>query len=219
MANDCAGIVQLCALRVARLDASGVPNPGADNLYITDSMVSLGITPVMKDGTEIQTPNGCSVNIVDYKTPKSYRRVDVELVLAIPDPELEEMIAGYTLLTLAGSTVGAMMPALATALDEDGVSLEGWSKRVINGKLATTNPYLRWVLPKTNNWTIGPRTLSDGSVGAVLNGEGYANVNWYDGPLNDWYGLTDIDMSAAFGYVQDTAVPDAACGYAVLAAS
>lgn len=219
MANDCAGSVQLCALRVARLDAAGVPSPGANNLYVTDAMARLKVDPVIKEGTEIQAPNGCGVNVVDYKAPSSYRRLDVELELVVPDPELEELLIGGTVLTLGGATVGHMMPALATAFGENGVSLEGWSKAIIGGKLATVNPYHRWVLPLVNNWRFGTRELSDGNLATVLQGEGYENVNWYDGPLNDWYGLTDIDMTSAMAHVRDTSIPDASCGYQTLAAS
>lgn len=219
MSNDCAASVQICALRIARLGADGVPAPGATNLYVTDVMASLGITPVVSDGEDIEEKNGCGTAIVDYVTPGTYRRLDIELTLLVPDPELTELIAGGSVLTLAGDTVGHQFPALRTTFNENGVSLEGWSKAILDGQLATTKPYWRWVLPKANKWRIGQRELANGNVATVLTGEGYENDNWYDGPANDWYTLTDDDLTGPMGYVRDTGIPATACGYQTLAAS
>ena len=39
--NECQPSVQACAMRVARLDGSGVPDPGPDNLYVTSGIITL----------------------------------------------------------------------------------------------------------------------------------------------------------------------------------
>lgn len=217
--NDCAASVQLCRLRVARLDASGVPQPGADDLYVTDAMIRLNVTPEVSEGEDLELKNGCGALKVNYQEPGTYKDLGIELELAIPDPELIELIAGATLLTLGGDTVGSMFPALRTPFNENGVSLEAWSKAIIDGQLATTKPYWRNVLPKVHQWRIGARQLDNGILATVLSGRGVENDNWYDGPANDWYTLADEDLTGPLAQVRDAGIPDAVCGYQTLPAS
>lgn len=218
--GDCAGSVQLCALRVAKLASTGAPDPGAENLYVTDTMMSLEVDPEVSDGEDIEEKNGCGKIIVDYRSPDAYRRLNVSLVLAVPNPELVALLTGHgQLLTKDGSTVGFDYPALFDAFPEDGVSIEGWSKAIVDGVLAGTNPYWRWVLPKVKNFRLGTRTLEDGSSQTTLEGHGYGNAQWGDGPVNDWDSIADEDIAGPLAFARDATIPEASCEYQELVAS
>lgn len=217
--GECPGSVQACRLRVARLEPNGVPDPGAENLYVSDAMIRLSAEPEVSEGEDLEQKNGCGDIIVAYRSPDAYKHINVELEIAHPDPELIELIAGGAVLKLGDDTVGYKYPAMRTAFNENGVSVEAWSKAIVDGQLATIKPYHRWVLGKVRNWQIGQRELQNDILATVLSGQAIDNPNWHDGPANDWYDLTDDDYDTAFAHVRDVGLPEASCGYQTLAAS
>lgn len=220
MSNPCGGSVQLCALRVAKLDATGAPDPGLANLYVTDAMISMSVEPEISDGEDIELKNGCGSIIVDYRSPDAYRRLNVELALAVPDPELVYLLTqNGSLLTRTGGTTGYDYPELFVAFPEIGVSIEAWSKHIVDGVLDGTNPYWRWVLPRVRNWRLGSRELADGASETTLTGHGYANPLWGDGPANDFDALADELIAGPLAFALDTAIPEAVCGTQELVAS
>ena len=207
------GSVQLCALRVAKLTLAGAPDYGADNLYVTDSMISLSAEPEVSEGEDIELKNGCGAMIVDYQGPSVYRRLNVELALAIPDPGLTFLLtqAGKTL-TRNGDVVGYDYPELFQPFPEVGVSIEAWSKNIVDGVLDGDNPYIRWVMPRVKNFTLGTRELEDGASETTLTGHGYGNAAWGNGPLDDWDQVSDDDVDGPMAYGLDTSIPEAEYG-------
>lgn len=207
------GSVQLCALRVAKLLLDGSPDYGEDNLYVTDAMISLGADPEVSSGEDIELKNGCGAIIVDYQGPNAYRRLNVELALAIPDPELTFLLTqNGALLTADGDVVGYDYPELFTPFPEVGVGVEAWSKNIVDGVLDGDNPYIRWVFPRIKNWQLGSRTLEDGASETTLTGEGYGNANFGNGPLDDWDTISDDPIAGPMAYALDTAIPEAVQG-------
>lgn len=214
MANDCLASVQACMIRVARLDTDGVPLPGADNLYVSDAIVELRANPNVKAGTEITAENGCGDTCVSYKSPGSTQWWDIELSICKPDPELTELLAGGAVLE-SGAAVGYGVPYLNEPAGESGVSIELWSKRILNGSLHPTYPYWRWVLPKVQSIVLGERRFFNGALENPFVGQAVENDNWFDGPANDW----PVASDRAFMWLPDTGIPDATCGFQSLAAS
>ena len=209
MANPTGGSVQLCALRVAKLTLAGAPDYGAANLYITDRQIRLSAEPEVSDGEDIELKNGCGALIVDYRSPDAYRRMNVELELAIPDPELTYLLTqNGKVLTLTGDTVGYDYPELFVPFPEIGVSVEAWSKNIVDGVLDGDFPYIRWVLPRVKNWRHGTRELDDGASVTTLTGHGYGNASWGNGPLDDWDALAAESIDGPFAYALDTAIPE-----------
>lgn len=130
--NDCAISLQICALRVARLAADGTTPAGATNLYITDKMTRLDIAPNMEAGDEQTLKTGCGAIALAYKDVDRLKRADVTLTVATTDPEFQELVAGYSLITSGGQSIGAAAPAVGAA-PPAGVSIEAWTKAWIGG--------------------------------------------------------------------------------------
>lgn len=207
--NTCAASIQGCAMRVARLAADGSTPAGASNMYVTDQMVTLVAERETEAGEEIVVKNACGSNVVDVRDPDRTRRLNLTLGLAIPDPELLELMAGAVLSTTTGTSDGFGYPLLNTIPNQDGVSIEVFSKAIINGSLAATSPYWRWVLPKTYGWVFGSRTWANAAMTETLTGFGIQNSNFGNGPTNDWTGPADRVLAAK----RAAALPAVACGY------
>lgn len=210
----CGASVQACALRVATLDNNGVPLPGAGKLYVTDALTSLEATPVYFAGTDMEVTNACGNLCVTYKSRDQLKRYDLTLSLCDFDPELEIILAGGQTFTLGGQTIGSSTPAIGSPGATNGVSLELWSKHIVNGDIDGTYPYIRWVLPRAY---LQPDTITWNNDHMPRNFTGYTsqNPNWYNGPANDW--TYSSDRSIAWAYA--TTLPATACGWQSTAAS
>lgn len=188
--TDCRPQVQACAIRVARLDSNGVPSPGANNLYVSDALVSLGFTPVYTDGDEIEDKNACGTVAVNFRGPDSFKRGDVTIQLTTPDPFLVEMLSGGDVLDEAGRPKGFAAPPIGPVTG-NGVSIELLAKRVDDGDLDADFPYAHWAYPKIKNLRLGEHTHANASNLPQFTGQAYENPNWFDGPVGDWPAESD----------------------------
>lgn len=213
MANDCLPQVQACRIRVARLDPTGVPQPGANNLYVSDALVSLGFEWEVEAGDEFTDKNGCGTIKVDYRGPDQIRRGNVTIRLVTPDPQLSEMLSGGDVLT-DGAAVGYAAPALGD-VEENRVSVELWTKRIRDGRIDPTFPYAWWAYPWVENLRPNGHEHANAALLPEFVGEAYENDNWYDGPMNDWPATSD----RVYQWIPTDYIPAAACGYQTLAAS
>ena len=93
---------------------------------------------------------------------------------------LADMTAG------PGLQVGYQMPALGSVTNPNGVSIELFEKRFINGQQATDYPYWRWAMPKVINMHTMPRDFTNANTQTVMEGQAWENVNWGSGPFGDW---------------------------------
>jgi len=57
--NECLAAIHLCRIRVTRLAADGTPASGPNNVYVSDSPIQLGITPVYAAGKDVDLVGGC----------------------------------------------------------------------------------------------------------------------------------------------------------------
>lgn len=212
---DCSGSLQVCALRVTRLEPNGVPDPGAGNIYTTDALVLLTPTAVYTDGDDLEQKNGCGSICMSFKDCDRFKRVDAELQLCAPDPELHELLLGGDLISLAGDSIGFAMPEVGGSC-HDGVSVEAWTKAWDGDSQATERPYWRWVMPRTY-WRLGAKNMENALMTNPLTGFGVENPNFFDGPAND---IPDTSVShRAFYWFRDTALPTVQCGTSTLVAS
>lgn len=208
MANDdCLPQVQACAVRVTDLDSDGSPLVGDDTMYVSDALVSLEVTPVYVDGTEIEEKTACDRVAVNFVGDDSLKRLDIALVIATQDPYLVEKLGGGSVVTDAGIN-GYRFPGIG-ALSGDGVSIELWAKRVDDGVLHPDWPYAWHVLPLVKNLRHGVRTFSNGAQLPAFSGRAYMNSNWLDGPENDFPVATD---DTPWIWFPTPTLPEASCG-------
>lgn len=87
-----------------------------------------------------------------------------------------------------GNAVGYQAPAVGSVPTsvQQGVSLEFWMKRIINGYQATDYPYWRIVLPLVANMVIGSRDVTNANLATQAEGQAFQNPNWGSGPFGDW---------------------------------
>lgn len=206
MATVCIKTLQFCRLRVARLNANGTPKVGSGNLYITDQQISLVIGLNLSAGDDFEQKTGCGDISFSFKDRDKVKNLTLTLILATAEPEITELLIGGDLITSGPDTIGYALPAVGTTGNEDGCSVEGWTKNIRGSTLDEDWPYVRWVLPKTF-WTPSNKTLANNPITHEYTGTGEENENWLDGPVNDW----DFTSDRLYQYAADTDLPDALC--------
>jgi hypothetical protein len=205
---NCGGSVQCCAIRIATLEQDGVPLPGPSNLYVTDAITKMDATPVVTKGVDLEIVNACGAPEVVYKDQDRFKRYDLTLDLIYLDPELEQMLINGELFVNGGISIGTSGPMVgAYAGSINGVSLELWTKRIVNGDLDPTWPYVRWVLPRTR-WAKAAVAWDGNAMAQSYTGYTSGNPNWYNGPANDWNFPSDTQLM----YAYTKTLPAVACG-------
>ena len=212
--QDCRPQVHGCMIRVARLDTNGVPLPGANNLYVSNALVSLNFTAVYTDGDEVDEKNACGASKVYFKADDTFKRGDVEITLVTPDPFLSEMLSGGDVLTAGARPKGYAAPPLGPVASNP-ISIELWAIRVDDGDQDANYPYAHWVYPKVKNLRLGDHSHEEGAKKPVFSGQAYENINWFDGPVGDWPAESD----RIFQWLPSASMPTPSCAYQVLAAS
>lgn len=178
MAETAASILGV-ALRVTRLAPSGAPATGAEASYMTTKFVSLSFTPEYEAGDEFTQKAANGTVCASLKAPDTLKRVNLSIALCAPDFEFQEIIAGGTLLEEgtgpSAVTVGYKAPAIGVDATPNGVAIEVWSKAVLGGKTAGTDPYFHWIFPYAQMHAAGDRVIENGMMAS--NFEGWAVGN------------------------------------------
>lgn len=168
--NDCMISLQVCALRVARLAADGTTPAGATNMYVTDQLSKLDINPNYETGDEITVKTGCGAIAAAYKDLDRLKRADVSLTMLTSDPELSELLAGFTLITSGGNSVGAAAPGVGSA-PPPGVSIEAWTKAWKGGGPAPGLTFADGVSTSASpNYTSASANFTAADVGRTITG-------------------------------------------------
>jgi hypothetical protein len=211
--------VDICAARFSRLEANGVPDPGANNIIVTDDLTQIAYTFEIEAGTRSTQRNGCGGICFTRETPDKPLGSNLTADLCFTDAELMELATGAVLLTDGGETIGwGLRPTDAGPLN--GVGVETWSLAWENDQQKihpiTGGPaYLRRVWPRQRFALSGTLTQAEGLMIQQIIGKGEANENFYDGPAND----IPIADYGAYAEFLSAAPPVATDGYATLAAS
>lgn len=211
---DCAGSLQVVRMRVAKLAADGAPAVGAGNLYVTSSLIRISAEPTITEGEEFEQKNGAGDVCVSFLGDDTLKRLAMELDICTPDPELIAMLTGASLVHEdggGGDTVGFQFPAIGDSIQGGFVSIEAWTRAIVDDVQDDVYPYWRWVFPKTR-WRLGTNELANAILTPRLVGRGYGNDTWGNGPANDWDNIALEDADRVLNVARDDlALPAAAC--------
>jgi hypothetical protein len=154
----------------------------------------------MEAGQEISN-RGASGNLcVVYRTPDLLKRLTIELELCVPDPELEVLLSGGKVFydeVDSTDVMGFKYPPLMTDPTPNGISVEAWTRYVVDGYQPADQPYMRWLFPR-KYLRKGNRTIDINSMASVFDGYATENHAWGAGPLNDWPYDSDAVVQAMF---------------------
>lgn len=209
MAQDYAASVQGAVIRVTRLAADGTLATGGSASYVMSSFIRVSFTPEYEEGDEFTEKAADGSVCITYKAPDTLKRVTLELAICNPDPEFTELLAGGTILSAAGNSVGYAAPLAGVDANPNGAALEVWSYAVQSGKRAATNPYWHWVFPYVKMRPGGDRVIENGMMANTFEGWGVGNTGFGDGPAAPtWPFVSD----RPYQYARAAAIP-AGTGY------
>lgn len=211
--------VDICAIRFSRLEANGVPDPGANNLLVSTDLVQIAYTFETEAGQRTTQRNGCGGICFTRETPDKVLGSNLTIDVCATDPEMVEIIGAGDLLVDTGESIG--WAAKGTESPQGpGVGVETWSlawdgdEQMIH-PLTGQAAYLRRVWPRLRFAPSGNPTQAEGLAIQQFVGKGVANTNFYDGPAND----IPLGYEGAYLEFLSAAPPAATNGYASLAAS
>lgn len=219
MASTCYTSVDLCAVRVSKLTAGGAPLTGVNNGYVTDAVVSLGITITLKEGEELERINGCGDVCAVLNTPDKIKGIELSAEFCQLDAYLLEILTDVDVFTSGGNAIGFQFPAVGASPDP--VCFEGWSKAWDVDRQAVptfTSPdaaYVHWVFPFTR-WVNGDMTLEHDLLVVPATAKGSENANiTQDGPFNDWPSAVAQagGVTRVGGWFFDDVLPTGDCDY------
>lgn len=204
MAQDNASSVAGVAIRLTRLAADGQLVKGASASYVTKKFVSLGFTPEYETGDEFTTKAADGSVCATWKSPDTLKRVTLSIALCDPDPEFSEMIAGGTLLSAGGKSVGWKAPLVGVDATPNGVAIEVWSIANVGGRQAAVNPFWHWVFPYAQMHMAGERAIQNDLLATSFEGWAVGNTGFGDGPAAP---LWPFAADATIAYARTTSIP------------
>lgn len=211
MASECLAAIHLCRIRVTRLDASGNPTAGPNNVYVSDAPIQLAVTPVTEAGADRTLTGGCDCIIAAYRGKDKLKWFDLTLDLGKVEPQLIEMMTGATAVTDTGDVVGVWWSDIAYDCSQTppNVCVEGWQDAWDVNQQATTRPYIHWIWP-SSYWQIGPHTLQNDFFQPQVVGHSQGNSNWGIGIFGD---VPEAVGSLGGFFYTDDVPPAGVCGY------
>lgn len=208
---QCFKLLRFIRIRVARLLPDGIPDPGADNLYVSDSQISLAIGYNNRAGDDFEQPNGAGDICFAFLEPDKYKNLTLALSVCDHSPEFYELLIGGGLIEEGGESIGHSLPLVGTAGNTNGVSLEGWTYNIDGSGIDADYPYVRHVFGKTT-WIPADKTLENNPIVSAFAGVGYENSGLHDGPGNDFPADAITQSNSLYMWFGDTLLPDAVCG-------
>ena len=195
MPTKCYAQVRGSVIRVTRLDACGIPDPGASAVVVSKRISTVTIDEVTDEGTNIRERNFADELCVVDDAFTSVIGYTADIALCGVDPDLISLLTGQpTVLNAAGDVVG--FDATSTVdLDGFGFALEVWSR--IAGSACDPSGFRPWgytVFPFLKGGRIGGFSFENGPVSFTISGAQTRDGNgWGSGPF-------DVDRGAGPGF-------------------
>ncbi len=152
-------------IRVIKLDTCGNVITGASGaVVVADGFISVKPSPQYEDGTEFTKKRADGQLCVNQKDPGQLKRVSLDILMCVLDPDMRVIMDGARLLQTSGTTgTGAFFN---DALLSSRFSLEIWQN--VSGRNACNaagqQQYVYWAFPNVGNaqvqdFTIGNEAL------------------------------------------------------------
>jgi hypothetical protein len=217
--QEYAASIQGVSIRVTRLDAAGNLLNGPGDSYTTSAFLRVSFTPEYEEGDEITEKGANGVICVSYKAPDTLKRVNMELAICEPDPELSALISGGLLLRKNLGTnadpnyksVGWAAPGVGDDPAGYGVAIEVWSFAVKDGKRSSTNPYFHWIFPFCRMRQSGDRVIENGLMANTFEGYALGNANFDSGIDGRWE--FPVAAERPYAYARTTWAPTGFQGF------
>lgn len=210
MAVNCGVSFGLCVMRVTKVDAAGnVVNEPA-NSYVSDKLVSIGLSPNIETGDTFSLRNGCGCSISRFKSNDIFNWFEFTFAGGALEPEMMALMIGAETIVDGADVVGLAFPSqLDCDEDEPAVSLEFWTKHIVGSGQDGLHPWVHWVFPKTV-WQLGDNSAEEDFLQTALTGFSRTNSQWGGGPYGDGP-PDDQDISEGGYWKTDIDPPTAAC--------
>jgi hypothetical protein len=213
--DDCIPQLFCCAIRVAALQANGQPAVGGA-MYVSNALQKATLTPIYNAGVEIKEDNACGATFIDVLADPTLVRADLSLDFLTPDPYLHSILLsqGVLLTDAGGGGVGFAYPPVGQVTG-NGVSIELFTQRMVDGALSLVHPYAQWALPRVRSLQLGPRDFSNAAQHSIITGQCNENPAWINGPANDF----DAESDRIAQWIPCDVIPTATCGDLTVPAS
>ena len=228
MSTECFAQVRGSVIRVTRLDACGVPIPGASAVVVSKRISSVTIDEVTEEGTNIRERNfGDELCVVDdsYTSIIGYTAA---VALCGVDPDLITLMTGQPVVRNAIGDVVGFDAKTSVDLSSFGFAVEIWSK--IAGQACDASGNRKWgytPFPFLKGGRLGGFSFENGAVQFTVSGAQTRDGNqWGVGPFDvdrDENGLPapmfePLDPDAHWRNIVVTLdPPEASCGAFALA--
>lgn len=209
-AAECLAAIHLCRVRVTRLDATGSPHNGPNNVYVSNNPLMVTVTPAIEAGKESTLIGGCDCIVAEYKGTDKLKRFDLEIDFAVLEPALIEMMIGADAIVDAGEVIGNWWPSQLSCSDpsQPNVCFEGWQDAWEDDHQNSDPLYVHWIWP-SSYWQIGTHTLQNDFNQPKLTGFTRGNTEWGEGIFGD---LPEA-AGPLGGWFFTNELPDAECAY------
>lgn len=195
-----ASSIQAVALRVTRLDSAGAPVVGTTGSFVTSMFGRVSFTPEYEAGEEIQEKRADGLTCSYYKMPDVLKKVNLEVAICHPQPEIYEMLAGGSLLSTGGVARSVSNKALtsnvATLTTAVAHGFTVGQTVVVTGVDATFDgTYVIASVPTTTTFTYAKTATNvtsaaaTGTATAPLNNVGWAAPAIGEAPSTNGLGL------------------------------
>lgn len=212
MAAECLSAIHLCRIRATRLDSVGNPVAGPNNAYITDTPLSLGVTPQIQAGEDKTLVGGCDCIVAQYRGYDKLKYFTLELELAKIEPGLKEMLTGADVILDGSDPIGnwwASDQVFDCSNPAPNIAFEAWQDAWDEDhQAASPHRYVHWIWPSTY-WQIAQHTLQNDFFQPRLTAFTRGNSVWGEGI----YGDLPEAAGTNGGYFYADEVPTAECGY------
>lgn len=189
-------VVRGVRLRATRADACGMPIAGPRSRLVTDAWVTLTLSPVMRDATDIEQANADGRICVADRTPPERKWWAVGLELCKVDTCLLTMFTDWETVTdWEGNDIG--MSDQKEVPSTTGVALEVWTgvgaedtcdvpttDDILTGGAGSTLPYGYFVIPVTKEAQLGDIEIGASASTFTVNAITAEGTRWGRGPYN-----------------------------------